>query len=356
MVSTDVGKLGVLCALLLGASALSGCLFVDAHFTLQPDGATDAVMEIGVLKQMMEGEGAQAEMNLDENLVKENWTEPVELDRDEWHVTRATGHAAAGQRLFVEGTPDVPQFGTERHLLTTMYGFSMTFQPESGPAQPVGEGDQEGQGAQAEQPAPGAGEGQGGEAQPEQDMGQALEQLAAMMAASGQQGLRFAVTLPGEIVDSNGISASPDTVAWKLGLTGEGAPEGGMMTARSRLINWPVMGAMCQALTAAGRDDLALPLIDAARRGVVPDPATDSTSIEGVNVPMYAQMLDAMVALDQMVGSAYADQVLAGLGFGADSPDPQMVARVAAKIAQGDFAAGAREGLVSGLVKALLAQ
>lgn len=334
MAVTDRNRLIVLGALLLGAAALNGCMSVNAHFTMHHDGATDALLEVGILKAALEGEGAEGEMNVTEALEEGRWEEPVEFDRGEYRVTSVKGHAGPGERLFKEDTPDVPSFTSETHLLTTLYSFAMPLHIEPPTAEPV-----------AEPPAQPQGEGMEG-------MGQMFGELAAAMVGEGEA-FRFTCALPGRIVTSNGKQVAPGTATWGLSLSGAGLPEGGEMQATSRLVNWQVIGAVGAALVEMGRDDLVLPLVFGAQRGIVPDPATNDPLGGEIDLPLYVQVLDIMVALDALVGEELTDRAMVALKLNADEPDRQAVAIVAGKVAAEDFAATVNQWALDSLVRKL---
>lgn len=336
MAGTDRRRLVCLAALFLGAVALNGCMFVNAHFTVQHDGSTDAAVEIGILKAALEGEEGGAETTLGEALEEGRWQKPEEFDRGQYRVTAVKGHAGPGESLFKPGTPDVPSFGRETHLLTTVYSFTMPLHVQ--PPTPQ-------EGPEAQQPPAAGGD--------DQRMQEMFGALAALMSAQDQN-LRFACTLPGEIASSNGTQVAPDTVAWALNLSGAGLPEGGELRATSRLINWRVVGEVGDALMRRGREDLVLPLVAGAQRGIIPDPITANPAAQAVDLELYTQILEVMVALDGLVGKELTDQIMVALKLNVDRPDPQALAVIAAKVASPAFAEAVSRAAVDNVVWKLL--
>lgn len=324
------GKTGRLLLVAISLAALTvvgGCIFVDAEFAMEPDGATNARMEAGVLKSIAEqGEGDFA-TDVNENLVAENWTELEAFDRGQWRVQAWEGHADPGERLFVEGDGPSPQFGSEQHLLSTVYTFEMPL-PEGPVMGPQG-------GETPPQPQP---EGQG-EAQAEdmEQMGAAMGEMMTMMMSSGDAGLRFAVELPGEIAATNGDLLSPAKAAWSIDLTAQEAPWDAL-SARSRLVNWPVVGKLGGQMTQMGRWDLVPALIAGVRRGVLPDPVSDDPGGAELNTLMYVQATEIMMALDQAVGEPLATEIMGTLGLSGD-PDPAMVEEMAVRLEGMDLSA-----------------
>ena len=342
MAGIDGRRLLLMAALLLGVAALQGCMFLNAHFELKPDGAVDAMMEVGVLKEAMEGD-MEAEITPPDDLEEGQWEEPVESERDEWHVTTLRGHAAPGERLFREGAEEVPEFTIERHLLTTVYGFNMPVKFESNVKQPVDVQPDQG-GADDQQ--------QGGEEM--EQLGEMLGDLATVMAGEGAP-FHFYCTLPGEIASTNGRMVGPGKVAWDVGLSGEGIPESKELQAASRLINWEVIGTVGTSLVEMGRDDLVQALIRGAQRGMVPDPVTDNPPGGEIDLPLYVQILDIMVALDNLVGETMSDRIMQRLQLNVDEPDRDVVAAIAKKVTAEDFAATLNEAAVDSLVNVLQA-
>jgi len=338
MGDTNIRKLALLVVMLLGVASLNGCLFVNAHFTRGASGGTDAIVEMGVLKAILEADEVEGDMNIgDEGLVKENWEEPQEFDRGEWHVTLMKGHAEAGESLFKEESGSgPPEFTSEKRLFTTVHGFALRV-PTEGLATDD-DADEEEVNVEVE-----------GFEGLEEMMGD----LAGMMAGGGEP-MRFACTLPGVVFEHNGNLTSSDTVGWQFGLSGEGIPEGEVLSARSRLINWEVIGAVGSTLVEGGRHDLVLPLIAGAQRGVIPDPIVAGDPLSGeVDVPLYVNILDIMVALDGLVGEEMTDQVMVGLGLNGDEPDAAMVERVLGRLSAEDYATDVNEGIADGMVQTL---
>ncbi len=340
MAHTNVRKVALLVVLLLGVVSLNGCLFVDAHFTRGADGSTDALMEMGILKAVLEADENGGEINMDgEGLVKENWEEPQEFDRGEWHVTAMKGHAAAGESLFAEDSPASPEFTSELRLLTTVHGFALKIETEGLVA--------------ADDAA--ADEDVNVEVEGFEGLDEMMGDLAGMMGDGGKP-MRFSCTLPGVVFEHNGNLTSGDTVAWQFGLSGEGIPEGEVLSARSRLINWEVIGALGSSLVEGGRHDLVMPLISGAQRGIIPDPEVAGDPLEGeLNIGPYVKILDIMVALDGLVGEEMTDQVMVGLGLNGNEPDAAMVERVLGRLSAEDYATDINGGIAGGMVQSLSA-
>ncbi|MFW5867819.1 MAG: hypothetical protein ACOCX2_08390, partial [Armatimonadota bacterium] len=98
------GEVGFARALLLvfALTALTfagGCIFVDAQFSMAPDGATAARMEAGVLKSIAEQGEGDFTTEVNETLVEENWTELEAFERGQWQVQAWEGEAGPGERL-----------------------------------------------------------------------------------------------------------------------------------------------------------------------------------------------------------------------------------------------------------------
>ncbi|MCD6360259.1 MAG: hypothetical protein J7M38_05280, partial [Armatimonadetes bacterium] len=147
----------------------------------------------------------------------------------------------------------------------------------------------------------------------------------------------------------------PGKVAWDVGLSGEGIPESKELQAASRLINWEVIGTVGTSLVEMGRDDLVQALIRGAQRGMVPDPVTDNPPGGEIDLPLYVQILDIMVALDNLVGETMSDRIMQRLKLNVDEPDRDVVAAIAKKVTAEDFAATLNEAAVDSLVNVLQA-
>ncbi|MBD3292113.1 MAG: hypothetical protein GF393_04255 [Armatimonadia bacterium] len=329
----------MLAALALAALAFAGgCMFVDARFSMAPDGATSARMEAGVLKSMMEQGEGDFTTDVDESLAEGKWTELEAFDRDQWHVQAWEGQAGPGESLFAEDADGPkPQFGSEQHTLSTVYSFEMAM-PE-GPVMQAGP-------MPGEQPPPppepdADDEAAEGEAEVDMEgmeqMGAAMGEMMAMMMTTGDAGLRFSVDLPGDMIATNGEMRSASRAAWQIDLTAEEAPYE-QLVARSRLVNWPVVGKLGGQMVEMGRWDLVPALIAGVRRGVLPDPATDDPGAAEVNTLMYVQATEIMVALDAAVGERLSTEVLRELGLSGD-PDPAMVEEIAVRLEGMDLGA-----------------
>jgi hypothetical protein len=320
------------------AVGVSGCIFVDAHFGVTPDGSTDAVIEFGMLKSLAEraeGEGAEAEFG--KGLAEGKWEQQQQFERDGWQVTAFKGHAGPGESLFAEEADVDTELRTETRLLSTIYEFTMTV-----PQQPL----------EVEAPPP-------AEAPPEAEQGVEIEgadeifgDVAAMMMTSGQSGVRFGVSLPGRIIESNGVVVAPGGVAWRLDLNAQEAPPEAFR-ARSRLPNWQSIGRMGAALTGVGRADLVPVLIAAVERGLVPDPQTDAPLQADFNLQLYGQLLDIVLRLDAAVGPELTNVVMGTLQLNRDSPDAARVAKVLERVSAQDFAASVQQEVAASLVKQL---
>ncbi|MGI5819822.1 MAG: hypothetical protein ACOX9R_17200 [Armatimonadota bacterium] len=330
----------ILAGLALAAlSVAGGCIFVDAQFSMAPDGATSARMEAGVLRTAAEHGGGDFTTDLGETLTEGRWVELEPFERGQWQVQAWEGNAAPGESLFVEGDAPRPEFGMEQHLLSTVYTFEMAL--PDGPV--VGTPEAADPPPPAVEPAP---EMEGdGEPQMEgmEQFGAAMGEMMAMMMTTGDAGLRFSVELPGEIAATNGELASPSRAAWKIGLT-EDEPPHESLIARSRLLNWPVIGKLGGQMAQMGRADLVPALIAGARRGVMPDPASADPMSEELNTLMYVQALEIMIALDEAVGEQIATEVMITLGLG-DDPGPATVEEIAVRLEGMDLVGEIEEGV-----------
>lgn len=326
-------------ALLTMLMLVGGCVFIDARFTLQPDGTKLAQLETGVLRTMVEQGEGDFSSNVSEGLNMELWQEGEEFDRDQWHVWTLTGRAAPGQELFAEDAQVAPEFTIVRRLLTTDYEFEMRFpegsmQMEKSPAQmPPQEGDAE------------------VEVEGMEQMGAAMAQMMAMMMQSGEAGVRFSVTLPGEIIDANGQRIGPGTVGWAIDPTGAEPPEA--LSARSRLINWPNLGRLAGEIVEMGRWDVVPALIAATRRGLVPDPVSDAPMEAELDAELYAQIAEIVGRLDGAVGEAITGDVVTQLGLNDADVDPSFVANVLERVRQDDFASEIDESVTEDVLERL---
>ena len=149
--------------------------------------------------------------------------------------------------------------------------------------------------------------------------------------------------LPGEIVATNGELESGSRAAWRIDLSAEEPPYEALI-ASARLVNWPVLGKLGGQMTQMGRWDLVPALIAGARRGVLPDPATDNPDAAELNTLMYVQAVEIMVALDAAVGEQIATEVMMTLGMGGDA-DPAMVEEMAVRLEGMDLGAEIDEGV-----------
>ncbi len=326
-------RLTVLALVLAGLTLAGGCIFVDAQFSMAPDGATSAHMEAGVLKSMVEQAEGEFTTDIDDSLAEGKWKELEAFDRDKWHVQAWDGQAAPGESLFTEGAEATPEFSTEQHVLSTTYGFTMAV-----PAGPVMQ--QPAAAAPAEPPAAGEGEVQ---IEGMEGMDEAMGEMMAAMMSAPDAGLRFSVDLPGEILGTNGELSSPSVAAWQIDLTAEEPPYE-QLIAQSRLLNWPVIGKLGGQLTQMGRWDLVPALIAGARRGIIPDPVSDDPMAAELNATMYVQALEIMTALDAAAGETITNEVLTTLGMG-DSNDPAMVEEMAVRLEGMDLSAEIDSGV-----------
>lgn len=327
-------RIVLLVSALAALSVAGGCMFVDAEFSMAPDGATSARMEAGMLRSMMEqAEDGDLATDLSEMFAEGRWTELEEFDRGQWHVKAWEGEAASGERLFVEAEDaPSPQFGIERHALTTVYTFELAL-PEDvmeTETQPTVEGEG---GAEVE-----AEDGAEIEVEGMEQMGAAMGEMMAMVMSSGQSGLRFSVRLPGEITSTTGERVAAGRVRWRMDLTEEEAPPGPLQ-ATSRLPHWPNIGRLGGQLADAGRWELVPALIEGVRRGVVPDPLTENPTEAEFDAALYAQLLEIMVALDVAVGEPVASEVMTTLGLHGADVDPALVGEVHERVTAEDFGA-----------------
>ena len=324
-------KRTVVLALALAALAMTGgCIFVDAQFTMAPDGSTSARMETGMLTSMMEQGEGDFSTDIGETLAEGKWQELEAFERDQWHVQAWEGQAGPGESLFTEGAEAAPEFGTEQHLLSTLYTLEMEL-----PAGPVME-------PAAVEPAA---EPAQGEVQIEgmEGMDEAMGEMMAAMMSTGGAGLRFSADLPGEILATNGEVSAPSVAAWQIDLGAE-EPAYEMLVAQSRLLNWPVIGKLGGQLAQMGRSDLVPALIAGVRRGVLPDPVSDDPMAAELNTVMYVQALEVMTALDAAAGEMIANEVLMTLGMGGD-PDPAVIEEMAVRLEGTDLSAEINEGV-----------
>jgi len=324
--------------------SVGGCIFLDAQFEVGVDGSTDATFEVGILKSVMEmGEGEDPTTGINEGLAEGKW-EREEFDRDEWHVVVLKGHAGPGESLFTEEAEMQPEFASQTHLFSTIYEFALPL-----PEDAVGVEEQ----IEANAEAPPQGE----QAEVQVEGLEGAEELAGdltgMMMTGGERGLRFAVTLPGRVIATNGEITALNRAAWRTDLAGAGAPEEKALLARSRLVNWPSVGRMGAELSQMGRYDLVLVLVSAVQRGVVPDPQTDAPLEATLDAKLYAQILDIMVALDAAVGPELANSVMTGLKLNADEPDAATVERVLARVSAEDFGASVEKDITDRLLEQL---
>jgi hypothetical protein len=336
--TAKTGTTVVLIAALVALTFAGGCMFVDAQFSMTPQGATNARMEAGVLKSIAEQGEGDFESDIDETLAEGKWEELEAFERGKWQVQAWEGHAGPGESLFAEEADGPrPQFSTQQRTLSTVYAFEMPL-PE-GPMMQTGP--TEGQMA----PPPPPDDGAGDEGQPEgemevegmEQMGAAMGEMMAMMMSTGDAGLRFSVELPGTMAMTNGELVSTSTAAWQVDLTAQEAPWDSL-NATSRLVNWPVVGRLGGQMVEMGRWDLVPAMVAGARRGVLPDPPSEDPSAAELNTVMYVQATEIMVALDQAVGEQIAAEVMATLGISGDA-DPATVEDVAVRLEGMDLGA-----------------
>ena len=88
---------------------------------------------------------------------------------------------------------------------------------------------------------------------------------------------------------------------------------------------------------------------------MVPDPVTDNPPGGEIDLPLYVQILDIMVALDNLVGETMSDRIMQRLQLNVDEPDRDVVAAIAKKVTAEDFAATLNEAVVDSLVNVLQA-
>ena len=337
MAHTSTGRLLATVVALAALSLAGGCIFIDAQFGLDPDGAQHARLEAGVLQSVVEQGEGEFTSDISEGLAPGKWQDLGEETRGQWLVRTMVGQAAPGEALFTDEAEVAPEFGVTGRLLSTAYTFTMalpeeTMQPQMGPV----ELQPEAEAPAAEAPAEG-GEGGEGEVQFE-GMDEAMSGMMAMMMSSGEAGLRFSADLPGAIVSTNGEIAALGRAAWAIDFMNPD-PELRVLEAESRLLNWPSIGRLAGEMTALGRWDLAPALIASVRRGVVPDPVTADPMAAQLNTAMYVQVLEIMVALDQAVGEQITNEVMTTLGLNADDVDPAFVEGIAVRLEGMDLAA-----------------
>lgn len=319
MVSTS--KLALMAVALVALTLTGGCIFVDGQFAMAPDGSTTARLEAGVMQSMMEGGEGDFSSNISGGLAPGKWTEEPAFERDQWHVQAWQGEAGPGESLFAADAQPQPEFSMTQGTLSNVYTFTMPLPEEPMEAGQVD--DQPQNQPPAEQPDEGEVQIEG--------MDAALGDMMGMMMSGGDSGISFSVTLPGEIIATNGELLPGTRVVWKIDLMSPEPPDD--LMAQSRLPNWPAVGRLGGALVGAGRGDLVPALIAGVRRGVVPNP--EAAELDPL---MYIQALEIMTALDQAVGEQLADEVLLTLGMGG-SPDAAFVEEVAVRLEGMDLAA-----------------
>ncbi|NLO05735.1 MAG: hypothetical protein GX131_07865 [candidate division WS1 bacterium] len=324
MVSTT--KLTLMVMALVALTLTGGCIFVDGQFAMAPDGSTTARLEAGVMQSMMEGGEGDFSSNISDGLAPGKWTEEPAFERDQWHVQAWQGEAGPGESLFTADAQPQPEFSMTQGTLSNVYTFTMPLPEEPMEAGQVDEQPQDQ--PTAEQPDEGQVQIEG--------MDAALGDMMGMMMSGGDSGISFSVTLPGEIVATNGELLPGSRVVWKIDLTSPEPPED--LMAQSRLPNWPAVGRLGGALVEAGRWELVPALIAGVRRGVVPNPPTADPMAAELNTLMCVQALDVMTALDQAIGEQLANEVLLTLGLG-DAPDPALVEEMAVRLEGMDLAA-----------------
>ncbi len=340
MASTSAGKVVLLCGLLCGLAVVSGCIFLDAQFEMGVDGGTDATLEVGILKSLAEqGEGGDPTAQITEGLAEGKWQQD-QFDRDQWRVSSLKGHAGPGESLFTKDAEMQPKFVTETHLLSTVYGFTLPL-----PKDAVGVKEQ----IEADAKPQGEGEGEV-KVEGMENADKLFGDLAALMMTGGDKGIRFAVTLPGSIISTNGETSAANRATWHMDLAGVGAEGQEALTARSRLVNWGSIGRMAPRFAAVGRYDLVPVLVAAVQRGVVPDPVTDAPLQAELDGGLYADILDIMVALDAAVGPKLANTIMVGLHLNADTPDRAAVQKVLQRVTAEDFAASVEKDLSESLI------
>jgi hypothetical protein len=324
-----VRRVAVLALALCALTLAGGCIFVDAQFTMAPDGATAARLEAGVLKSVAEqGEGSFT-ADIGEMLAEGKWTGPEDFERGEWLAQAWEGRAAPGESLFVEGEAPAPEFGTEQHLLSTVYSFEMALPQTEMEATPEAE--------------------EGAVADPE--MQAAVQGMMQAMMSTGEAGVRFSVSLPGEIASTNGEVSGPSTVRWALDPTADEQAYD-TMSAQSRLLNWPVIGKLGGQLAQMGRWDLVPALVSGVRRGVLPDPVSADPMAAEPDALMYVQALEVMVALDAAAGEAISTEVLQTAGMNGTLGRAEIDA-IAVRLEGIDLTAEVDEGVRERLLRVL---
>ena len=328
--STDLWRMTTLAAALAALTLTGGCIFVNAQFTLDPDGTQHARVEAGMLEGVGEEEG-DFTAQMGDSLAEGKWQALEDEMRGQWRVKTLVGEAGPGESLFAPDAQPQPEFASTTHLLSTEFSFAMPL-PEGAEMGPVTVTQEDGAAAD-EAPAD---EGEGGVQL--EGMDQALEGMMTMMMSSGEAGLHFSARLPGEIVETNGTIVTADRARWSIPLTGP-PPEMAAMSAISRLLNWPSVGRLGGELTAAGRWDLVPALIAGVRRGVVPDPVVADPTAAALNVTMYIQALEILTALDAAVGPEISTDIMRTLGLGGTDVDAARVAAIAERLEGMDLSA-----------------
>lgn len=310
----------VLATALVALTFAGGCIFVDAQFTLDPDGTQHGRIEGGLMQGVGEGEG-DFRAQIGESLAEGKWRELGEEVRGQWRVQTLVGEAGPGESLFAADVQPQPRFASSVHLLSTEYSFNMAL-PGGGEMEP----------AEVIEPAPAAPAPEAGEGEFQMEgMDQGVEGMMAMMMSSGEAGLRFSAELPGEIVATNGEIVAAGRARWSIPLSGPPA-ELTELTATSRLLNWPSIGRLGGELTAAGRWDLVPALIAGVQRGAVPDPVVTDPATAPLDATMYIQALEIMAALDAAVGPEISTDILRALGVGGADVDAARVVAIAGRL------------------------
>ena len=325
------------------AVSMSGCIFLDAEFEMDVDGGTSATLEVGILKSLAEqGEGEDPTTEMREELAEGKWEEE-QFDRDQWRVSSLKGHAGPGESLFAEEAKMQPEFATETHLFSTVYQFTLPLPEDAiGVEEPP----------EAEAEAEGEGQDEV-EVEGMEGAEELFGDLAGLMMTGGEMGLRFAVTLPGRIIATNGETTAADRAAWHMDLAGVAAEGQEALAASSRLINWESIGRMGPRLAAMGRYDLVPALIAAVERGVVPDPATNAPLQAELDAPLYAEILGIMVALDAAVGPQLTDSIMVGLRLNADTLDRAAVQKVLQRVTAEGFTVSVEKDVREALIRQL---
>jgi hypothetical protein len=320
---TNFSKLGALALAAALALFASGCMKARIEVAAEPDGSTSGKVTVAMQAALTQGQ--EKMQNPLSDMVKSgaNW-KTREYQEGDWQVTEATGATGPGQQLFPAADAPKTKLVTVAHRLSTRYTVTLKVPPQPAEATklPTDANDKQGQA------------------------------LAKMMLSNFE--VSFAVSGPGRIIATTGKIIGPNTAEWRLGFDDVSAKTLPEFTATTELTSWTSLGKLADQLALkAHQYDAAPKLAAALRRGLLPDPATDTPAATKLWVEDYGRLLEIIDKLDASGQPTVTAAIIRQARLNADDTSAASIAAFYARVMKLDISALTEQATLSSLSEVL---